>query len=294
MVWAYCEHQTAQRREASRQRQAQEQRRREAEAAERTRRERALTAELGMWQFYAAGAGIEPPLRLGYSVAERFAVGERVRRRDHGEAWGTGYVTSTAPLRVSFDEDDGRNGYHWDEVQKLTASVSGQSMSALYSAASASASEPRLWAAYHFTRGSLAQRYEQAAERRREEEQRIDFITAALRRKAADAAKRDNHRAEQFCMTKCYMRSSVVVPHVCLDEPLLWLDYGSSSQCNALRAVESLSAVLPRVVEEWHEVAHLVASQVHKQGAQIELPTQGATVLQVAAALLQADNDVSD
>jgi hypothetical protein len=57
----------AQRREVVRQRQAQEQRRTEAEAAERTRRERAVTAELGMWRFYAAGAGIEPPLRLGYS-----------------------------------------------------------------------------------------------------------------------------------------------------------------------------------------------------------------------------------
>jgi hypothetical protein len=278
--------------------------------------ERDGAAELGMWRFYAAGASIEPPLRLGYSVAERFVVGERVRRRDHGKAWGEGYVTSTAPLRVTLGDAAhrhivmltyklGRNGFHWDEVQKLTASVSGQSMSAFYSAASAS--EPRLWAAYRLTRGSLAQRYEQAAERRREGERREGERREEARqvawRNEMDAAQNrrqkaeeDKRRAEHVCMTKCYSRSSrdsTVVPPVCLVEPLLWLDYGSSSsQCNALRAVESLSPFLPRVLEEWREVVHLAASKAHKQGTQIEPPAHD--VLEVAAALLQADNDVSD
>jgi hypothetical protein len=54
------------------------------------------------------------------SVQDSFEVGERVQRRDHGEAWGTGYVTSTAPLRVSFGDDDSQEGCCcWDEVQKL-------------------------------------------------------------------------------------------------------------------------------------------------------------------------------
>jgi hypothetical protein len=54
------------------------------------------------------------------SVPDSFEVGERVQRRDHGEAWGTGYVTSTAPLRVSFGDDDSQEGCCcWDEVQKL-------------------------------------------------------------------------------------------------------------------------------------------------------------------------------
>eukprot|EP01047_Picozoa_sp_COSAG01_P094063 COSAG01_NODE_25050_length_757_cov_1.053191_1_plen_252_part_11 len=144
---------------------AAEKRRREAEAAERARRERAITAELGMWQFYAAGGGIEPPLRLGYEAP--FVAGDVLRS-----------MVMADTSMVAFYEGSARS-----EVQ-----VSAVRHSA------ASASEPQLWAAYRFTRRSLAQSYEQAAERRREEERRIE--EALQRKAAAEQRRREAREAE--------------------------------------------------------------------------------------------------
>merc|ERR1712232_1510879 len=47
-----------------------------------------------------------------------FFVGERVERRDAGEEWRAGYVTSVTPLKVTFDVWD-TEGSSWDEVRKI-------------------------------------------------------------------------------------------------------------------------------------------------------------------------------
>ena len=54
-----------------------------------------------------------------------FTVGERVLRRNRGEAWKLGYVTQVDPLKVTLSVDDPRaKGYSWDEVCKMDVSGS--------------------------------------------------------------------------------------------------------------------------------------------------------------------------
>lgn len=51
-------------------------------------------------------------------MKQAFSVGELVWRRDAGEAWQKGYVTSASPLKATiYDNSPHAEGYSWDEVQ---------------------------------------------------------------------------------------------------------------------------------------------------------------------------------
>ena len=56
--------------------------------------------------------------------AADYAVGDLVQRRDMGQKWGTGFVTSVDPLRVTIlhdreAADRGVSGQEWDEVRRV-------------------------------------------------------------------------------------------------------------------------------------------------------------------------------
>jgi hypothetical protein len=53
---------------------------------------------------------------------EVYKIGEEVERRDAGEAWRIGYVTSVSPcLKVTVRHDPKDTSYVWDEVRKMKA-----------------------------------------------------------------------------------------------------------------------------------------------------------------------------
>ena len=53
------------------------------------------------------------------AVAADYAVGDLVERRDIGQKWGTGFVTSVDPLRVTILHDREATGQEWDEVRRV-------------------------------------------------------------------------------------------------------------------------------------------------------------------------------
>jgi len=61
----------------------------------------------------------------GVAAAEKssFAVGQQVQRRDRGEEWGIGYVTSVDPLQVTVFGDASARGHEWDEVRQIPPEV---------------------------------------------------------------------------------------------------------------------------------------------------------------------------
>jgi len=69
------------------------------------------------------------------------AVGEKVERRDNGGTWGTGFVTSMVPLKVSVFDDPAAKGYTWDEVRKLPPELPKQPTPAQLAMAAKAAQE---------------------------------------------------------------------------------------------------------------------------------------------------------
>lgn len=68
---------------------------------------------------------------------ETFTVGQQVHRRDKGEAWAIGFVTSADPLKVTESASDpAAKGHAWHEVRHVSSDQSGAA------AASASGSQP--------------------------------------------------------------------------------------------------------------------------------------------------------
>lgn len=55
------------------------------------------------------------------AVVFDFVVGERVWRRDHGQPWGTGFIASVHPLRVTALLDCSATGWKYDAVRKQTS-----------------------------------------------------------------------------------------------------------------------------------------------------------------------------
>lgn len=51
-----------------------------------------------------------------------FEVGQRVERRDDGKDWGTGYVTSVDPLKVTVADSPAADGYRWQHVRQIPMS----------------------------------------------------------------------------------------------------------------------------------------------------------------------------
>ena len=47
-----------------------------------------------------------------------FVIGQQVRRRDHHEEWGYGFITALTPLKVTVSSVDPADGHtkQWDEV----------------------------------------------------------------------------------------------------------------------------------------------------------------------------------
>lgn len=62
----------------------------------------------------AASAASAPQV---FETAHAFRIGELVERRDSGEDWKEGYVTSLVPLEVTVNADPRADGYSWDEVR---------------------------------------------------------------------------------------------------------------------------------------------------------------------------------
>jgi len=66
-----------------------------------------------------------PPFVAGAELAlidepqALFSIGEKVKRRDVGEDWGEGYVTSVVPLMVTVEDNPWATGCKWKEVQKM-------------------------------------------------------------------------------------------------------------------------------------------------------------------------------
>ena len=59
-----------------------------------------------------------PSAAAGADATAEFGVGERVERRDRGEDWKDGFITSLDPLEVTAKLDASGEGYSWDEVRK--------------------------------------------------------------------------------------------------------------------------------------------------------------------------------
>ena len=57
--------------------------------------------------------------RVPKADAHDYAVGDVVARRDRGYAWGTGFVTSINPLKVTATDDPNGEGYSWEEVRRV-------------------------------------------------------------------------------------------------------------------------------------------------------------------------------
>merc|ERR1712151_656203 len=76
---------------------------------------------MGAEQFAVARLGSDT---IGFGNAltgqAKYAIGERAFRRDSGQRWGIGYVTSVDPLEVTvLDDPHDKSGYSWDEVRSL-------------------------------------------------------------------------------------------------------------------------------------------------------------------------------
>lgn len=67
-----------------------------------------------------AGAGACKDIMVSETI---FVIGQKVQRRDEGDDWGTGYVTSVEPLMVTVSSYPSAQGHEWQEVRPMPAEV---------------------------------------------------------------------------------------------------------------------------------------------------------------------------